>query len=96
VHERITVKYATGSRASRVKCCVIGTSAVPAGKICTGSATGGMTIFARAFMERLPRVNVTVLPALGGTGGINAPIGEKIEMAVSNRKPIRLRWRVST
>lgn len=53
----------------------------------TGSATGGMTLAAKAFMQKNPQITVTVLPALGSSGGINALIGGQLELAVSNRRP---------
>lgn len=53
----------------------------------TGSGTGGMRLLAKAFMQKNPDVTVTVEPALGSSGGINALISGHIELAVSNRKP---------
>jgi phosphate transport system substrate-binding protein len=53
----------------------------------TGSGTGGMRLLAEAFMRAEPGTDVAVLPAVGSTGGINAVMAGKLEVAVSNRVP---------
>lgn len=51
----------------------------------TGTALGGMSLLAEAFMKDHPEIKVTVLPSLGSGGGIKAAIAGKLGLAASAR-----------
>ncbi len=53
----------------------------------TGSGTGGMQLLADAYMKANPGAHVEVVKAMGSSGGINAVIDGRLELAVSNRAP---------
>ena len=53
----------------------------------TGSGTGGMQLLASAYMKANPSARIEVVKAMGSSGGINAVIDGRLELAVSNRAP---------